>query len=240
MEEKETVRESEIDLRAILLLLKRNLALIIVVTVVFGAASFLFSNFFLPKQYEANAMIIVNNLADDQTTINSTEITAAKDLADVYTIIIKSNAVLQEVIDREKLSMSYEELRNAVNVTSSSTSGQVLTVSMKSTDPEMAKKIVTSIVEVAPPIIKSDVEAGSVELISDPKVSNNGKPVSPNSTKNALLGAAIGLVLTLVLIFVKEMTNNTFKTEEDITDLLKLPVIGVIPAVDTKEFNKNV
>ena len=116
MEEKETVRESEIDLRAILLLLKRNLALIIVVTVVFGAASFLFSNFFLPKQYEANAMIIVNNLADDQTTINSTEITAAKDLADVYTIIIKSNAVLQEVIDREKLSMSYEELRNAVNV----------------------------------------------------------------------------------------------------------------------------
>ena len=240
MEEKETVRESEIDLRAILLLLKRNLALIIVVTVVFGAASFLFSNFFLPKQYEANAKIIVNNLADDQTTINSTEITAAKDLADVYTIIIKSNAVLQEVIDREKLSMSYEELRNAVNVTSSSTSGQVLTVSMKSTDPEMAKKIVTSIVEVAPPIIKSDVEAGSVELISDPKVSNNGKPVSPNSTKNALLGAAIGLVLTLVLIFVKEMTNNTFKTEEDLTDLLKLPVIGVIPAVDTKEFNKNV
>ena len=240
MEEKETVRESEIDLRAILLLLKRNLALIIVVTVVFGAASFLFSNFFLPKQYEANAMIIVNNLADDQTTINSTEITAAKDLADVYTIIIKSNAVLQEVIDREKLSMSYEELRNAVNVTSSSTSGQVLTVSMKSTDPEMAKKIVTSIVEVAPPIIKSDVEAGSVELISDPKVGNNGNPVSPNSTKNALLGAAIGLVLTLVLIFVKEMTNNTFKTEEDLTDLLKLPVIGVIPAVDTKEFNKNV
>lgn len=240
MEEKETVRESEIDLRAILLLLKRNLALIIVVTVVFGAASFLFSNFFLPKQYEANAMIIVNNLADDQTTINSTEITAAKDLADVYTIIIKSDAVLQEVIDREKLSMSYEDLRNAVSVSSSSTSGQVLTVSMKSTDPEMAKKIVTSIVEVAPPIIKSDVEAGSVELISDPKVSNNGNPVSPNSTKNALLGAAIGLVLTLVLIFVKEMTNNTFKTEEDITDLLKLPVIGVIPAVDTKEFNKNV
>lgn len=240
MEEKETVRESEIDLRAILLLLKRNLALIIIVTFVFGVVSYLFSKFFLPKQYEANAMIIVNNLSDDQTTVNNAEMTAAKDLADVYTIIIKSDAVLQEVIDREKLSMSYEELRNAVSVSASSTSGQVLTVSMKSVNAETSKRIIESVVEVAPPIIKNDVEAGSVEVISEPKISNNSNPVSPNSARNAMLGAAIGLVLTLVLIFVRELTNNTFKTEEDITDLLKLPVIGVIPSVDTKEFNKNV
>ena len=43
MDEKENVRETEIDLRAILLLLRRNLAFLIVVTVLFGVTSYLFS-----------------------------------------------------------------------------------------------------------------------------------------------------------------------------------------------------
>ena len=237
MEEKESVRESEIDLRAILQLLKRNLALIIVITLLFGAASYLFSRFFLPKKYEANAMIIVNNLSEGQTTVNSTEMTAAEDLADVYSIIIRSDLVLQEVINRKKLNMSYEQLRSAVNV---SQSGQILTVSMRSENAEDAKEIIQCVVDVAPSVSQSRVEAGSVAVISEAKISNNGNPVSPNSGRNALLGCVVGLVLTLVLIFVREMTNNTFKTEEDITNMLKIPVLGIIPSVDTKEFNKNV
>ena len=31
-----------------------------------------------------------------------------------------------------------------------------------------------------------------------------------------------------------------FKTEEEITDVLNIPLLGIIPAVETKEFNKNV
>ncbi len=239
MEEKESVRESEIDLRAILQLLKRNLALMIVVTLVFGVASYLFSRFFLTKKYEASATIIVNNLSDDQSTINSGEIIAAQNLADVYAIIIKSDTVLQEVINRKKLSMSYEQLKSAINV-STVNSTQVVTVSMRSDDAERAKDIIACVVDVAPPIIKDRVEAGSVEVLTEAKISNNGNPVSPDSTRNAILGAAIGLLLTLALIFVKEMSNNTFKTEEDITNMLKIPVLGIIPSVDTKEFNKNV
>ena len=107
-------------------------------------------------------------------------------------------------------------------------------------DPDIAKAVVASIVEVAPPIIREDVEAGSVEDVGDAALSNNGAPVSPNSTRNALIGAAAGLALALAFVFIKEFTNHTFKTEEDVTDVLKIPLLGIIPAVETKEFNKNV
>ncbi len=239
MDEKENVRETEIDLRAILLLLKRNLAFLIVITILFGVGTYLFSKFFLPKKYEATATIIVNNLSDSEGTINNTEIVAAQNLADVYAIIIKSDTVLQEVIDREKLSMSYDELRSAVNV-SSVNSTQVITVSMVHPDKNVAKTVIASIVDIAPPIIKDRVEAGSVEELGDAKISNNENPVSPKSGRNAAMGAAFGLLLALVIIFVKEFTNNTFKTEEDVTDTLNIPLLGIIPAVETKEFNKNV
>ena len=205
----------------------------------FGVTSYLFSKFFLPKKYEATATIIVNNLSDSEATVNNTEILAAQNLADVYAIIIKSDTVLQEVIDREKLSMSYDELRNAVSVTSVN-STQVISVSMIHSDKNVAKTVIASIVDIAPPIIKDRVEAGSVEELGDAKISNNGNPVSPKSGRNAAIGAALGLVLALAFIFVKEFTNNTFKTEEDVTDTLKIPLLGIIPAVETKEFNKNV
>ena len=239
MDEKENVRESEIDLRAILLLLKRNLALLIVVSALFGVVTFLFSKYFLPKKYQASAMIIVNNLSDDQATVNSSEILAAQNLADVSAIIITSDTVLQEVINREHLDMSCDELRKCVSV-SSVNSTQVINISMIHEDPDIAKAVVASIVEVAPPIIREDVEAGSVEDVGDATLSNNGAPVSPNSTRNALIGAAAGLALALAFVFITEFTNHTFKTEEDVTDVLKIPLLGIIPAVETKEFNKNV
>lgn len=237
MDEKENVRESEIDLRAILQLLKRNLALLIVVTLVFGVGALLYSRFFITKKYEASSMIIVNNISTGQSTVNNGELTAAADLANVYAILIKSDMVLQEVIDREKLSMSYEQLKSAVKVSSTNT---VITISIQDESAENAKRIIESIVEIAPPFIKDSVEAGSVEILSDPNITNNGNPVSPNTRRNGLIGAVVGLVLTLAFVFIKELTNNTFKTEEDITEILKIPVLGIIPAVDAKEFNKNV
>lgn len=237
MEEKESVRESKIDLRAILMLLKRHLAFLIIMALVFGAASYLFSVFFLKKEYEAKATIIINNLSDDQTTVNTGEMLAAESMADLYSIIIRSDIVLQDVINTKKLNMSYEELRSKVSATSKN---QIVTISMRSTDAQEAKSIVQCIVDTAPPVIVDLVEAGSVGRIDDAKISNNGNPVSPNTRRNALLGAAVGLVLALAFVFLRELTNNTFKTEEDITNVLKIPVLGMIPSIDTKEFNKNV
>ncbi len=237
MEEKESVRESEIDLRAVLMLLKRHLAFLVIMSVLFGAASYLFSKFFLKKEYEAEATIIINNLSDDQTTVNTGEMSAAESMADLYSIIIRSDIVLQDVINTKKLNMSYEELRSKVSATSNN---QIVTISMRSTDAQEAKSIVQCIVDTAPPVIVDLVEAGSVGRIDDAKISNNGNPVSPNTRRNALLGTAVGLVLALAFVFLRELTNNTFKTEEDITNVLKIPVLGMIPSIDTKEFNKNV
>lgn len=236
---KEQQQEKEIDLRVVFGVLRKNIIPLILVTVIFAAGFFLYSKMFITKQYQASATLIVNNLSKDSTVVNNTELTAAANLADVYTIIIKSDTVLQPVIDDLKLNMSYEALSKAISV-STINSTQVITVSMQHEDAEYAKKIIAEVVKVAPPIIQDKVEAGSVKVISEARVSNNGNPVSPNSSRNALIGALIGLVITLAVVFIQEFTNNTFKTEEDISKSLGIPLLGIIPEVDEKEFNKNV
>ena len=233
----ENQKETEIDLRVIFGIIKKNIIALIIVTLLFGAGAYAYSKLFIPKQYAASAMLIVNNKKSDSTSVNYTEITAAQDLADVYAIIIKSDIVLQPVIDDLGLNMSYEKLSKSISV-STVNSTQVIEISMQNTDAKFAESVVAEIVKVAPPIIADKVEAGSVKVISESKISNNGNAVSPNTKKNALLGAMVGFVLTLAVVFLKEFFNNTFKTENDILNTLNIPLIGIIPEIDEKEFKK--
>lgn len=238
MEEKiEKPVEKEIDLGVILNILKRNLILIVVVTLVFGLGSYLYSRFVIEKKYSASATLIVNNKSNDKTTYNTTELNAAQDLAEVYAIIIKSDTVLQQVIDNLNLGMTYSQLNQCVSV-SPVNKTQVFKITMNYTSAEFAKKVMDEIVKVAPPIIADKVEAGSVKVISEPRIDNNGNPVSPDSRKNAIIGALVGLVLVLAIIILKEMINNKFKTEDDIVNTLHVPLIGIIPNVDRKEFRE--
>ena len=234
-EVKEQKNEKEIDLRFIFEILKKNIIPLVLVTVIVGAMSFFGSMLFIPKQYEADAMLIVNNKQTDNQGVGSGEIISAQNLAEVYSIIIKSDTVLQQVIDDLKLNMTYEQLYKAISV-SSVDSTQVISVKMRSTDADFAKKIIADVVKVAPPIIADKVEAGSVKVISEARISNNGNPVSPNLTKNAMFGAVIGFVITLAVVFIKAFFRNTLKTENDITNTLGIPLLGIIPEIDEKEF----
>ncbi len=240
MEEKnERVSGREIDLSSILNMLKRHIVPLLLVTVIFGSAFYVYSSFFITKKYEASATLIVNNVNKNKNTVNSTEITAAQGLADVYSIIIKSDAVMVPVIQNLGLDKTSDNLKKNINV-STVNATQVISITMTDKDAQYAKKVVAEIVKVAPPIIQKKVAAGSVKLISASRITNSGAPVSPNNVRNALIGAAIGLVLTLAVIIIKEFSNNTFKTEEDISNYLGIPILGMIPSVDTKSFNKSV
>lgn len=238
MEIKEDIKETEIDLSVVLEVLRKNILPLVLVTVLFCIGSFMGTKFFIAKQYRASATLIVNNKASSSNSgYNSNEIVAAQNLADVYSIIIKSESVLQPVIDKMELNITCEQLKRAITV-STVNSTQIIEVSVLSTEPEFAKKIVSSVVKVAQPIITDKVEAGSVKVIDEAKISNNGNPVGPNASRNALFGAAIGFALILVVIFVKEFFNKRFKSEADVTNTLNLPLIAIIPQVDGKEFGR--
>ena len=237
-------KELEIDLSTLLKVITKHIVPIILVTVLFGAGNFVWTKCFVEKEYKASAMIIVNNRSGESTGFNSAEITAAQDLADVYSIIIKSDTVINKVIKNLKLDMTYEHLKNSITV-SPVNSTQVIEISMIGNDASMCKDVVEEVVKVSKPVISDIVGDGSdknkntsVKEISKASIANNGDPVAPSATKNATLAALVGFVLVMVIIIIKEFFNKKFKSEADITAVLDLPVIGCIPAVEGKEFSK--
>lgn len=232
-------KEIIIDLTALLKVIRKHIIPLILVTVLFGVGAFFGTKYLMEKQYKASAMIIVNNKASESTGFNSGEIMAAQDLASVYSIIIKSDTVIEEVIANLELNMTYEQLAGSITV-SPVNSTQIIEISMVGNNAELCKVVVSELVEVAKPIIADKVETGedSVKDISNASIANNGNPVGPNATKNAVLAALMGFIFVMVIIIIKEFFNKKFKSEADIDAILNLPVIGIIPLVEGKEFSK--
>jgi polysaccharide chain length determinant protein (PEP-CTERM system associated) len=62
-----------------------------------------------------------------------------------------------------------------------------------------------------------------------------GEPFSPNRRQINLAGMAAGLVLGLGLIVLLEYRDSSFTTDDEVTSLLALPVLAVVPLMQSAE-----
>jgi capsular polysaccharide biosynthesis protein len=215
-----------IDLLEVLNILRQHLVVLILCTAAAAAVGFGVSKFLMTPQYRASAMMIVNTRQDVNASVTSDQITSATKLVSTYSIIIKSDTVLQQVINDLGLNMTYAELNAKVSVDAVD-STQVMKISVTDRDPAWAQQVCAHITDVAPNIIVDKVEAGSVKVISQSTAGTD--PVSPSVPKNTAIAGLIGLVLCLGVVFLRAMLDNKIKDENDIKKYLDLTVIGVIP-----------
>lgn len=218
-----------IDLTEILSAVRQHLLELIFVTLVAALVGFTASKFLMNPKYDSSALMIVNTRQDVNANVTSDQINSATKLVSTYSIIIKSDTVLQQVIDNLGLNLTYAQLNKRVTVAAVDDT-QVMKITVQSDSPEWARQVCEQIITVAPDVIKEAVEAGSVKVISNPSLAT--EPVSPNIEKNTMLAAAVGFVLVIGIIVLQVLLDNKINTEEDVTKYLDMTVLGVIPQYD--------
>lgn len=218
-----------IDLTEILSAVRQHLLELIFVTLAAALVGFMASKFLMTPKYDSSALMIVNTRQDVNANVTSDQINSATKLVSTYSIIIKSDTVLQQVIDNLGLNLTYAQLNKRVTVAAVDDT-QVMKITVQSDSPEWARQVCEQIITVAPDVIKEAVEAGSVKVISNASLAT--VPVSPNIKKNTMLAAAVGFVLVIGIIVLQVLLDNKINTEEDVTKYLDMTVLGVIPQYD--------
>ena len=215
-----------IDLLEVLNAVRQHILAIILTTLVLAAAGFGVSKFLMTPMYQASALMIVNTRQDITSNVTSDQINSATKLVSTYSIILKSDTVLNQVIQNLGLSLDYQHLAERVTV-SAVDDTQVMKVTVTSDNPEWARQACEQITQISPDVILEAVEAGSVKVIS--KASISPEPVSPNVSRNTALGAVAGLVISVGIVFLMVLLDNKINNEEDVSKYLDLTVVGVIP-----------
>ena len=215
-----------IDLLELLGVVRRHIVALLLTTVLAAAAGFAVSKFLMTPQYQARALMIVNTRQDTTANVTSDQLNSASKLVSTYSIIVKSDTVLNQVIANLGLNMSYETLAGKVGVAAVDDT-QVMEITVTDANPDGARQVCEQITQVAPDAILTAVEAGSVKVISAASVDPD--PVSPNVMRNTAIAGLLGLVVCLGVLFLQVLLDNKINTEEDVTKQLGLNVIGVIP-----------
>lgn len=211
----------------------KQLPLIAASALITALIGFLISAFIIAPKYSASAEMLVNNRRDDQqqsTAISQSDINASNSLVDTYAIILKSHDVLENVKKECGVEYSYENLASMISIKAVN-STQVMRISVENKSAEEALAICSSLVRLAPDAIINAIDAGSVSTISTPYTT--GKPISPSKRNFALIGGMLGLFLSAVYVLVRELTNDKFKTTDEIRQVLELNILGVIPEENT-------
>ena len=225
--------EIEIDLQRLIGVLLNKAWLIGLVAIVCAVVTFLGTFFFITPEYQSAAMFYVNNnsvsLGEASLSITSSDISASKSLVNSYIVILNTRESLNDVIDYAGVDRTYGQVKNMISAEAVDAT-EIFQVVVTSTDPQEAEQIADAIAYILPKRISSIIEGTSAKVVDSAVLPS--KPSSPSYTKNTIMGFLIGLVLMAAIIVIREMMDITIRTEEDIAQSCKHPVLTAVPDME--------
>ncbi|WEZ07901.1 YveK family protein [Priestia flexa] len=219
--------EETISLKKLFQTLKKRLWLIGLITIVAAIISASISFFVLTPVYQSQTQILVNQAKSDQQLYNSGEVQANVQLVNTYSVIIKSPTILDSVKSELNLDRSLTDLDEQIQISSAKDS-QVFELIVQDPSPHMAAKIANKTAEVFQEKIPSIMNVNNASILSTAEVEDNASPIKPQPLVNIAIAIVVGLMVGVGVAFLLEYLDNTLKTEQDIEQILELPVIGVI------------
>lgn len=219
-----------IDLMHILSTVWKKIWVIGICCVIGAVIGFFYATFFISPTYSSDIMLYVNNssisVGGASFSISSSEITAAQSLVKTYAVLLENRTTLEAVIEKSGVNYTWEELDkmitpSAVNET------EVLRVTVTCKDPYDAAKIANCIAEVLPMRISEIIEGSSMAVVDSAVVNLN--KIAPSITKYTAIGGVIGAVISLIIVVIMAISDDTIHDEDYILQNYKYPILAKVP-----------
>ena len=225
--------EDTISLIDIFKTLKKRWKLIVLMTLVAALISGIFSYFVLTPIYQASTQILVNQ-KNTENQIDITQISSNVELINTYSVIIKSPAILEKVIESLDLTQDVGQLNQNISVNSQENS-QVFSVTVTDKDAGQAVEIANTVSETFQQEIQTIMNVDNVSILAKAELKKNPIPIKPNPLLNIAIAIVVGLMLGIGLTLLLEYLDNTLKNGYDVETYLELPVLGSIQQISHKQ-----
>lgn len=226
-----------ISLQELFSILRKSFWRILALTIVAALIAFAVSSFLIKPTYQAGTQILVTPKKQENNIIDAQQVQSSVTLVNTYRVIIKSPAILEKVQKEvSNAPSSVSALNNMITVESEQNS-QVINVSVQSKDAALASDIANSVANVFSEDIPKLMNVDNVKVLSVSGIPTS--PVSPNIILNTAIAAVVGFLLGVGLAFLREVLDRRIRTEEQVQQILDLPVLGSIPDIDSKVFKSS-
>ena len=222
--QQKTNKTDEIDLLELFFELLAHWKMIAASTILTGVIAALVSLFLMTPLYQSTSALYVLSKSTSITSLADVQL--GTNLTNDYVVVSTGRPVLEQVIKNLDLDMTYAQLKSTIQIDNPSNS-RILEITVTNSDPKKAKLIADETAEVISAFIAEKMDQDPPTIIQ--RGYSDGNPVSPNKSKNTILGALLGMIVACGIVTLSFLLNDTVMTEEDITKKLGLNVLGVIP-----------
>ena len=224
--------EKTLDFKVLFYMLRTKWVAIVLTAIVGALGAFGISTFLLTEQFTSSAGVYISNSQSIQgNKISTSDLTAAKSMADTYRIILASPRATDLL--KYKLSENAQFTSSAIqsyNVNISVVDdSEVLTIKVTSPDPHIAALVCNTMVDVSVDLISEIFEGGRSYPLGEAVA--NFTPTSPNTRSNMVVGALLGIFASCALIILFSLMDNRVKDEADFTAKVGIPVLGEVPSI---------
>ena len=218
----------DLKIEKIINILKTNFRLILISTLSVTLVSAIVTFFFVSPKYEASSKVYIGKekFKNVSTAYNNDEITMYQRLIKTYAEIAKTKNLMAKAIKNAGEDITVTEALSKVQAVAI-TDTQILQFKYVSSSREESYNMIYGLTEEFMKLSKSLYPDGNVHIIEQPKVPESA--VSPNKVINITIGAMLGMMLGIGIVFLKEYTNNSFSDKEEIEEFLQVSCLGSIP-----------
>ena len=223
MDKNELNDEVEIDLSQLLKLLKKNIRLIIILALVGIIIAASATTFLISKKYQSQGSVLLK--ADVVNgSLDSTQVNTNKMMVNNYVKLLQGNNIQDQVA--KNLNITSAEVRSSLSITNT-TDTQIIEISSTTVDPGLSKRIVDETISVFTTLIQEKLDLTNVTIVDQPEVNPN--PVSPSMVKNVIIGAVVGIVISLGYLLLTYLLDTKIKNGEQAEQYLGVPLLGIVP-----------
>ncbi len=103
---------------------------------------------------------------------------------------------------------------------------RIMQISVDSDDPNYCQEVVTIYAREFIDKIQQLVGIQNTQIIEEPAL--NLTPISPNITRNIMLGGAAGFLLAYIFFIALRILDRTIRTSDEVENSLNVPVVGTV------------
>jgi capsular polysaccharide biosynthesis protein len=224
-------RSEVISVGHLLQVIRNKLWLLLLFLILGAGVAFCFAKFLLPLKYQSyTSMYVKNSTTISSDSVELNDLNVSKSLVSTYIAVLEDDTVMERLGEELLSTYGADRLSGLFPITDGQISvsalegcltmesvddTEVMKITAVTTDAEISAAMCNILAELAPEFIIRVVGAGSVEQIGAAKV--NTTPVSPDVRKDTLIGALIGILLAVGIIFLIDILDNTVKDTEKLT-----------------------
>lgn len=220
--------QKNLGLKEFFLILKKRWLLITTLILLAGASGAAVTLYLMTPEYGASTRILVNQ-SGGKAAYGSDAVATNLELVNTYSELITDPIVLNQVIQKQHLHMPVSTLQNMLDEETNENS-QIFTIKITSTNREESVRLVNGVAAAFRDQVHHMMHLDNVSLLA-PSTVEQSWIVSPSLSKNITIALVLGLIVSIALALLLEYMDNSIKEEEDITERLHLPVIGLISHV---------